>query len=264
VVDADTGAPLAGAFVSARTTVSGGDRPGPGANTMSGRDGSFQLEVDAGAVSVFARAEGYALGRTAVAVADSGASDVRVALPRGLEIAGRVVDAANKPVRSAFVTAEPEEPDPPEGPGPNMGFAQSGADGTFTISGLAAGRFRLSTSDDAGGFATVTGVTSGARDALLRLAPGGQVRALVFRPEGSPAPDAMVLVAKLNGQSFRPGRSARTDASGVAELGAPAGTVELRAMVDGATGSASVNVTSGATASVEIRLAARRPGPGTP
>jgi hypothetical protein len=263
VVDAETGAPLGGATVAARAATSGGERPGPPATTLSARDGSFQLEVDPGAVTVGARADGYAAGRAAVAVGENGASDVRVALSRGLEIAGRVLDAAGKPVRAAFVSAEPEG-EQAEGPGPNMGFAQSGADGTFTISGLAAGRFTLGTSDEAGGFAVLTGVAAGTQDALLRLAAGGEVRAQVFRPDGAPAPDVLVRIARVNGKPFWSGRPARTNASGVAELNAPAGAVELAASLDTATGSATVNVTAASTASVEIRLAPRRPGPGTP
>ena len=100
----------------------------------------------------------------------------------------------------------------------------------------------------AGVFATRQGVTPGDRDVLLTLRPGGKVVVRVVGPEGQPVEGAWATFASFMG--------ARTDARGVAEMTAPAGTFELRAGKDKLEGSATVTVAERGTAAVEIKLGA--------
>jgi protocatechuate 3,4-dioxygenase beta subunit len=262
VVDAEASAPVSSASVSAMPT-QGEDRRPAGAN--AGADGRFQLELDPGEVTLSARAQGYAPARTTVTVGENGLSDVRLSLARGGTISGRVVDATGRPGRSMFVGAFPEGEMPP---GISLmsrtGFASSAPDGSFTITGLSDGRYALRAGDELAGFGAVPDVAVGATGVVLRLQPGGRVRATVLSADGSPAASTYVMVSKVDGRpTMGGGRPGQTNAAGVAEFAAPPGTLEVRAMDAKEEGTATATVTAGETASVEIRLQPRKKGPGT-
>lgn len=232
---------------------------------MAGADGHFQLEVDPGEFEVGARAEGYAAARTKVTVGENGAGDVRLPLTRGAFISGRIVDSTGRPVPSLMVTANPEGEFPPGTvPITRMGFTRAAADGTFTITRLPEGRYTLSAGDELAGFGATPDVAAGSTGVVLRLAPGGRLRAAVLRPDGSPATPVFVAVRKVDGRQVVMGaRSGQTDTAGVAEFAVPAGTLEVWAGDQREEGTATVTVSTGETASVEIRLQPRSKGPGT-
>jgi hypothetical protein len=261
VVDANTSAPVSASVFAAPKS----GEPGRPAHTQAGADGRFQLELDPGDFSVTASADGYAATQSAVTVGENGASDLRLALSRGASIAGRVVDATGRTVGSLMVSASPEGDFPPGGvPISRTGFGDSAADGTFTITGLPEGRYTISSGDELGGFGVLPDVAAGSKGVLLRLAPGGRVRATVLRPDGAPAHPMFVSVSRVDGRQVMPYRGGgQTDASGTAEFAVPAGNLTLRAGDVEQEGTASVTVSPSETAAVEIRLAPRKKGPGT-
>jgi hypothetical protein len=258
VVDAETSAPVPASIFAA--PASGQDRRP--SSTQAGADGRFQLEVDPGELDVSASAKGYAAARTRVSVGESGVGDVRLALARGASISGRVLDTAGRAVPALMVTAHPAGDSPGAGPASRMGFGRSAPDGTFTIGSLSEGRYAVSAGDELAGYGTAPDVAAGSTGVVLRLQPGGRVRATVLRPDGSPASAMFVMVAKVDGRPGMGWRPGQTDAAGVAELATPAGTIDVRAGDALEEGLASVAVSAGETALVEIRLKPRT-APGT-
>jgi hypothetical protein len=255
VVDQETDRPIPRASVFAALREPKAGAPS-GTSATSGVDGRFQLEVEPGEYRVSARAEGYGSHNVTVSVAASGASDVRLALSRGLAIAGRVVGNRGQPMGGAFVTASTVDARANPGGGGGMALA----DGSFEISGLAAGEYNLLARADLGLslFGLRAGVTAGTRDATLTLRPGGRILLRVLGPDGGPVPAAIATVFRVSGASVS-GIGARgpADGQGPFELLAPAGAVELRVMKDKLLGTASVNLAEGGTAEVEVRMAPR-------
>jgi protocatechuate 3,4-dioxygenase beta subunit len=261
VLDAETSAPVASANVYAAPTAGESRRP---ASAHAGTDGRFQLELDPGDFTISAMSKGYAAARTTVTVSENGLSDVRLAMSRGGSISGRIVDAAGRPGASMMVTAFPEGELPPDTvPASRMGFGNSAADGTFTVTSLSEGRYALRAGDELGGFGMTPDVAVGATGVVLRLQPGGRVRATVLHPDGSPATSMFVGVSKVDGRPTMGSRPGHTDSAGVAEFAVPPGALELRAMDLKQEGTATVTVSPGETASVEIRLQPKKTGPGT-
>jgi hypothetical protein len=257
MVDAETSAPLSGNIFAVPQT--GEDRRP--ANAQVAADGRFQIEVDPGDYALTARADGYAALRSPVSVGENGTADVRLALTRGLTISGRVLDAAGRPVGSLMVSAHTQGATPPGG-SPNLpsGFGSAAPDGIFNIRGLSEGNYNLAAGDELAGFGTLADVAAGSKNVVLRLSPGGRVRASVVNMDGSPVPSAFVSVSKVDGRSTAWSRPARTDAGGMAELATPAGTVELTAgdTASNTEGTVTVPVSSGETAAVQLKLAPRK------
>ena len=265
VVDRETDQPVAKANVFAAST-----RPDPNArvamaamaNSMTGTDGRFRLELEPGEYTVSARAEGFSAETLTLNVGDSGASDVRLALSRGLSIRGRVVDARGQAVGSLRVGAVTGDLDSPR----RGGAAMSMPDGTFEIAGLPAGDFNLVAQSELGFFAIRPAVTAGTSDVTLTLRRGGRVVATVLGPDGNPVRGAFTAVRRVSGVVVVNGIGAMmpTDARGNTELSVPVGTVEVRATMEGGLeGLAIVTVPEGATVPLEITLAPSKSGPST-
>ncbi|HET8646909.1 MAG TPA: carboxypeptidase-like regulatory domain-containing protein, partial [Vicinamibacteria bacterium] len=258
VVD-EAGTPVAGQVTANRLATEGSGRT----TAMVGRDGRFTLELEPGEYMIGPHAEGYVGTGTRVTIGEGDLDNVRLLVTRGGEISGRVVDAQGRGAGGIQVHAFPDDGPPrPGGPG-TFGSARALLDGRFTITGLSDRRYVLTAGDAESGFGAAPDVAVGTRDALLRLAPGGRVRARVVASDGSPAPLAMAFVRQVDGRPFFGGRPEQTDAQGMAELAVPAGTIVVSAGNASGTGSATVAVTAGETAVVEIRLEGRPPGRGT-
>jgi protocatechuate 3,4-dioxygenase beta subunit len=253
VVDRETDQPLAKANVVARS-VNSPSGTSAVSNTMTGADGRFRLDVEPGEYQVSGRAEGFTGETVTLNVGESGASDVRLALSRGLSIRGRVVDArgqATGGVRVGAVTGEA---------GTWAGWANSMPDGTFEIAGLAAGDLNLVAQSELGFFALRPGVSAGSSDVVLTLRRGGRVAVTVLGPDGAAVRGASVSVRRVSGMAASGiGATMPTDARGNTEINVPAGSVELRATLEGRLeGFATVAVSEGATVPVEITLAPRK------
>jgi hypothetical protein len=110
-----------------------------------------------------------------------------------------------------------------------------------------------------------TGVLPGEEALTLALRPGGKIKVRVLGPDGQALKDQYPRVRAWQGTPIRmPGRvSGPTDASGIYELVAPAGTVDV-AVGDGAKplGSGTAAVRPSETVPLEIVLTRAPPKPG--
>lgn len=251
VIDQETETPVAHAGVGASGR--GGIRVNAGA--MTGSDGRFQLELEPGEyrVSASARQGGYGSAEQNVTVGPGGVADLRLALPRGLAIAGKVTDAAGRPQGGVNVRAAAAAGTPGMG---GVGFAQSLPDGSFELTGLKEGSFTLSAEGEHGTFAVRPGVAAGSKNVALALQPGGRLSVTITGPDGAGVAQAWPSVTSVNGVSVgyigRP--AGPTDAQGRTEALVPAGDLTLWATKDPLAGGATASVAPGQTASVTIRM----------
>jgi protocatechuate 3,4-dioxygenase beta subunit len=250
VVDQDTEAPIAYAevFASAKTP-----QRDPGGSGTAGPDGRFQLELEPAAYRVGARdREGrYANGDVEATVGPGGANDLRIALPRSMRIAGRVLDPGGQPLPGVALTAGGEGPR-------SGGFAESLADGSFEVRGLRSGDYTLSAFAPAGLFAIRPRVAAGTLGVSLSLQPGGRVRVQTVSADGRPIAGAWARVGTVDGLGV-PGLSGSrepTDAQGLTELPVPFGRVTVVATAQGLSGLAPVQVAPGEAAAVRIVMEA--------
>ena len=250
VVDKDTDAPLPYASVAAAPQP---PRPGGGSSGTSGPDGRFQLETEPGDYRIVGRARegGYGKGELEVRVGESGVADLRIALPKGLEISGRLTDPAGRAVGGVSVYASSGRPDRP-----SYGYGPSLVDGTFRMDSLDEGTYHLVAETDAGTFAVRTHVEAGTKNVALVLRPGGRVEVTVVTPSGEPVSGVWPRVAQFEGLDLRRvGRTtANTNAQGSTVMLVPAGDVVIEARRGYSVGEASVRVAEGENASVRIML----------
>jgi hypothetical protein len=251
VIDKETESPIAGAFVSARST--NPSARGSGTSIQVGPDGLFELQLDSGEFTLLVQAEGYATAEKKVAVEEGGPNDVVFALSSGLEIAGRVVDAHGRGMGNLQVLAVEDSTDVSTPP-LRLGFGFSLPDGTFRLDDLAPGRYNL-LAFGAAAFAFLPSVSSGTEDLDLALRPGVKVEVFVVDSKKAPVPNALVALAAIEGKKAR-GPQVAVDSSGRIELLVPRGNVTIKAAVmNGPEGLATVAVSENATARVEIVLA---------
>jgi hypothetical protein len=250
VVDKDTEAPIPYASVQAAPHP---PRPGGGSGGTTGPDGRFVLEAEPGDYRIVARVYGEGYGATEVEarVGSSGLADLRLELPKGLEISGRVTDAAGRPIGGVNIFASGAKLD-----SRSFGFGPSLADGTFRLEGLEEGTFHLVAQTDAGTFAVRPNVATGTKNVALVLRPGARVEVSVVMPSGEPAPGLWPRVTRFNGLALRSiGRAtAPTDAQGSTTMLVPAGDLVIETRRMGTRGEASVRVAEGEIASVRITL----------
>ena len=251
VVDKETEAPIPFAIVFARRKSGEG---GSGGGGTSGADGRFQIEIEPGdyVVSAAVRDSDYADADVAVSVGESGASDVRLALPKGLAIAGKVTDQAGRGVGAIQVSAVPPE----DKPG-SWGWSESLADGSFNMTGLNHGTYTLVAESSAGGFGLRPGVAAGTKNAAIVLQPGGRVLLTAQDAQGQPLAGAWPSVTSVGGLPVGSmGMPTRpTDAQGTTDMLAPAGELMVTVRKDKLRGTGQVSLSPGETASVTVRLA---------
>jgi hypothetical protein len=247
VVDSETEQPIADANVWARPRK---PTTGPGGSSVETKaDGRFSFELDPGEYTVTARAQGYGGDETVVSVSDSPPAEMRLALSRGLSLAGKVVDAGGRGVAGLFLSATPmSEERPSWGAG-----AVTVPDGTFVISGLTDRPHSLLARSELGMYAFRSGVRPGDSDVQLTLRPGGRALVQVTGPDGAPVAGAWANLVKIAGVHVR-GVGGRTNEGGLADVGLPAGPVELEVVKDDLRGKVTLNVAEGGTASAAVEL----------
>ena len=174
-------------------------------------------------------------------------------MERGVELRGRVVDPAGRPVPSLEIVAA-------DAGGDFAGSAYTLADGSFQIDGLGAQPYTLVTGGDLPGWAVRGGVTPGDEPVTLALRPGGRIAVRVLGADGRPVKDAYPEVQRVGGLAVvMPGGSGSTDASGFVEIGAPAGLLEIEAGIGAQTGQGTVTVRAGETSPLSVVLQAEPP-----
>jgi uncharacterized GH25 family protein len=144
----------------------------------TGSDGTFTLRVAEGKYDFSFRREGYApklvRGQSITRLAPAA---VDATMEPASEIAGRVVRGGNG-VEGVSVTAFGPE---------SYGAAVTGPDGSFAISGLAAGNMRVTLRKESDFIQEMRTFTAPARDALIELPGGGRVTGrVVDKATGKP------------------------------------------------------------------------------
>jgi protocatechuate 3,4-dioxygenase beta subunit len=239
VVDKDGGEPVADARVRLGRS-----------SASTGPDGRFALAAEPGERQLGATAPGRKYALLTLNVPVDGLSDVRVEMERGLEIRGRVVDAAGRSAPNLEVTATAASEVYVE-------TVWTLGDGSFRVGGLGQEPCTLATGSDLAGWAVRGNVMPGGEPVTLTLRPGGRVAVRAVGDERVPVKDASAYVQRVDGLPVSlPGDSGATDANGLAEIGTPAGLVEIEASTRDRTGRASVSVAAGATVPLEIVLQA--------
>jgi len=243
VAEEDSGKPVARALV---TFSSKGGR-GSGVSDTEGR---FAFEAEPGDGKLRITAEGFAPEERELSVGEAGLDELRVELTRGLEIAGRVVDPAGRPIGDLLVLARSE------GDSSASGFGRVLPDGTFRVRGLGEGAHTVSAGSDRAGYGYQAGVPVGATDVRLTLHPASALRVRVVDANGQPVAKATARIEKIGGTAAMfPGRTVgTTDQAGILELVAPEGLITLFARAEGRSGRASVECRGGAPASAEVVL----------
>jgi hypothetical protein len=243
VVEQDSGKPIPRAFVSFTGKASR-------ASAVSDAEGRFAVETEPGSGKLRIMAQGFAPDERELSVSEAGVDELRVEMTRGLEIAGRVVDPAGRPIGDLQVLARNE------GDASSMGSGRALPDGSFRVQGLAQGIYTVTAGSDRAGFGYQSGVVVGATDVRLTLHPTSPLRVRVVDATGQPVPRATARVERVGGtQAMFPGRtSGTTDQSGILELVAPEGLLTLFAQADGRTGRTSVECRGGAPSSAEVIL----------
>ena len=246
VVDRETGDPVAEARLSLRGVEPEARHGGSGS---TGADGRFTIAIEPGEYKLEASARGHAPTSMPVNVGPAGVQDLRVELDRGLVIAGRLLDVAGRPAGGYQVS--PTTLDGGYAPG-----TTSSADGSFRLEGLAPKPYVLAAGSPLAGFAVRGGVTPGEEPVTLTLRPGGRVAVRVLGADGRPVKEAYPSIETVDALRVEmPGNvSGPTDAPGLYELAAPAGTIGVVVHHEKGTGRGTVTVRAGETALLTIAL----------
>ncbi len=207
--------PITNAFVSANPVNGGPGYSGPvdvaGVYTLTGIPaGQFRVRAEAPgfAAKYFNNAYDLNTAQTLSMPLGGNLPNVNFALERAGSITGTVKNSGNNPIANAMVTASPANGVPWNK------SAQTDPSGVYTITNLPPGLFKVRA--EAFGYeqsfynnkvdlnladpVTVTAdTTKGSINFTLNQAPQGGVMGMVFKPDGSPAVNAMVDAEYLGG-----------------------------------------------------------------
>ena len=168
--------------------------------------GVFEIPVSVGMRELFCIARGYASASLPLPDLQSGDARVDFQLLPEAAIAGRVVDEEGRGVEGVAVSIEdvrerqkwftPDEIAPKS----SMPEVQSGADGAFTMDGLAPGNYRVLAAAETKGLlfdskrAPVVNLEEGQHldGVMLPVSPGGVVSGTISDVKGKPLPGARV------------------------------------------------------------------------
>ncbi|MEO8842676.1 MAG: carboxypeptidase-like regulatory domain-containing protein [Kofleriaceae bacterium] len=244
VVVTDGTAPIANADVELRATV------------------TWQAKTDAKGVAAFthvgavwaplhASANGYAPAAMMLGTSGDPAAPIRVALKlsRGAAVTGKVVDAAGKPVQAWIVASSASEPFPVVDA--RRDGVASKPDGTFAITALAAGTWRLTASSSEAQATSAPIVLDGTHpktDVTIVLATGATVTGKVVDKAGAPVTAANVKVVQRGWVPWRGVRQVFTRGDGSFTIsGLPRLAVDVVAQSDrGSSAVTPIDLASGA------------------
>ncbi len=248
VVDKDSGAALPDIAVSLREPGSDGGFKGGAA---SGVDGRFTIAADPGEYVLEASGPPRRRTRIPLSVSSAGVADVRVEMEDGVEIRGRVVDAAGRVVAEASVTAVDAD-------GGSSSFGERTLpDGSFRLSGLEPRPYTLLAGAERVGYGLRAGVTAGGDPVTLTLRPGARLAVRAVGANGAPVNDAWPHVSAWDGVRvpYVPDEDTRpTDTPGTFEMSVPQGSLEITARRAPLSGRAVAQTSADAPATAEITL----------
>lgn len=246
VVEEGTETPVPRAFVSF------GGKAGNGMGTTDA-EGRFRFDVEPGEGRLRTNAEDFAASDKPLTVGEGGVENLRIELSRGLEITGKVVDTAGRPLGETELTARNE--------GGAAGFARVLPDGSFRLRGLLEGSHTLVAGSERTGFGVEPGVSAGAKGVVVTVRPASRLNVRVVDPAGRPVAKALARIETVGGAPATiPGRAiGSTDASGTVELVCPEGVIGLLANFEKRSGRATVECRSSAPASAEIVMSEAAP-----
>jgi len=250
VLDKESGAPRAEARLRVREP--SGEQRDKGYAT-SGPDGRFAIAVEPGDYVLEASARGRRPWSQALSAAAGAAPEVRVEMEAGLEIRGRVVDAAGRPATDIRVYAvDPES-------GRVVASAVAQPDGTFRLADLGERRYVLVAGSGSTGFAMLPDVAAGGESVALALRAGGRVAVRLAAADGAPTKDAYPRIVEWDGVPFRDlpvGEANPAGGPGRFDVAAPAGDLVIGATsMGGILGRARVRVTPSETVSLDVAVA---------
>ncbi len=248
VVDRDTDAPIGGAGVAAFPKAKGRDGL---VAADTGADGRFSMDVPPGDYGLVVYATGYARETTDVTVGTARLNEVRLAVGRGQQIKGSVVDSKGGPLGGIRVYAVAGDPWSPTAA---RSHAETLGNGSFTLEGLMDRPYDLFAGSELVGFAARGQVRPGDSDVQLSVERGGELRVVVKDANGLPIARARVALESVDGSSLYGAPAAVTGEDGTASLAAPQGSVGLRVQRDQAEASTTAEITAGETRAVEITL----------
>ena len=148
-----------------------------------------------------------------------GAKDVRVTVEPGGTIAGRVVDTQGKGIGMAWINANPMPKEGVQLTGYEYRYAQSRADGTFTLSGLAEGPYHVQANANYGGKnfrpAQSDNVAVGTKDLRFTMEMGLSITGVINDPDGRPVSQLQIQAMPVDSQNGQvQGTGAMTDQDG--------------------------------------------------
>jgi hypothetical protein len=237
VVDG-SGQPLGEVLVRHRTSVLDrvidSSHTAPTGEATTAADGAFSILVPPGEVTLLGSAPGRTPSSTRIHWVAPGAElrGVEIVMDQGAELAGRVVDAAGRPVPGAQVRARSDDAESAE---PALAAAADQA-GAFRLKALPPGQVVLQA--EAAGHApsasvvvTVSDQGAARQDVVLRLAAPTTLRGRVIDERGAGIAGAVVRALRPMSQVALP--RATTDAQGGFALALGPGPVYLAAEAPG-------------------------------
>jgi protocatechuate 3,4-dioxygenase beta subunit len=224
IVTDEGGAPIAGARVSHASADGSMSRASWTGGAPTDAKGRFEIDrLRAGNYNLTASADGRA--RVSVGGVAAGTKDVRIVMPEGRSIEGRVVQPDGSAAARVRVWAN--KPD-----GSSNGWAQTDEEGKFKIDGLGPGPHNLGarSSDPKHRQVQVEGIQAGTRGVEIRLETGLTITGKVVDHDGNPVAGVGV-VARPQGGEGRPQGWAQTDEQGNFTVGGlDEGDYEIHAM----------------------------------
>jgi protocatechuate 3,4-dioxygenase beta subunit len=170
--------------------------------TVAGAGGRFFLpDLSSGLCELLVRRPGQAVFHSpGLEIPETGAADFgRIVLPGGETLTGRVVDPQGSPLAGVEVWMMPTEPTAtaPWGAEP---FTRTGADGRFTVTGLAPQAAIVLSLCHEGSLPEKLVLGSlPAEPVTVTLRPAGVLSGTVEGPDGAPVPGALVYTRRTGG-----------------------------------------------------------------